>query len=556
TIGNATGTLNLVSNAFNVNTAGALSGVTGYAQASGNFLQSGAGTFGTGSGGVSLNGSTTVTAGNFGITSGQFTQSFTSATNGVNAHSITVQNNNSSSTSAAIQGVDLTPNNATAGAGAAINTENLLNFEAGTYLAGNGNVTNAINFVGTNTTYTNYIKSPNFTLSSSGNITGAGTYNSATISGGTLSSSAVNSLGVTATAIAASANLGIDTGASGTLNLGTVNAATLNLGGSSSSAQAINIGASTTVNNAITIGSTFAGSNVLKLQSALSSLILNNTGSVGTQVNLASGKTFVLQNSSTSLNSLSADASGNLTLGMSNSASGVTGSLVFANSGNNNTVTLTTLSGTAGYSLSLPTSGPAVSQCLVTDPTTASKLTFGACNNAHPRQIILTAEYAGAVLDSASDSTCSSANIGTMTSGYSGDSSPRQNYYSWTTGQGTPECYDVVVQVPVPTDWGSWTGNPSIMAYNTAGSSSAVAVEIINSAGSNDTNYSGYQNTTGSISSSALTAAPFSALGGTGYTASTTSTTYYMTLKIRMYVSSSSATTQIGNISIPYNSTF
>ncbi|HEY4964701.1 MAG TPA: hypothetical protein VIH90_08495, partial [Candidatus Saccharimonadales bacterium] len=47
-----------------VNTAGALSGVTGYAQASGNFLQSGAGTFGTGSGAVSLNGATTVTGSN------------------------------------------------------------------------------------------------------------------------------------------------------------------------------------------------------------------------------------------------------------------------------------------------------------------------------------------------------------------------------------------------------------------------------------------------------------------------------------------------------------
>jgi hypothetical protein len=43
--------------------AGALSGVTGYTQSSGNFNQSGAGTFGTGTGAVSLNGNTSLSAG-------------------------------------------------------------------------------------------------------------------------------------------------------------------------------------------------------------------------------------------------------------------------------------------------------------------------------------------------------------------------------------------------------------------------------------------------------------------------------------------------------------
>jgi hypothetical protein len=63
TIGGGSGTFALDSTAFDVSTAGALSGITGYSQASGNFLQSGTGTFGTGTGAVSLNGDTTVAAG-------------------------------------------------------------------------------------------------------------------------------------------------------------------------------------------------------------------------------------------------------------------------------------------------------------------------------------------------------------------------------------------------------------------------------------------------------------------------------------------------------------
>ncbi len=59
-IGNATGTFQLDSNNIDISTAGAISGVTGFTQASGNFVQNGAGTFGTGTGAVSLNGATTI----------------------------------------------------------------------------------------------------------------------------------------------------------------------------------------------------------------------------------------------------------------------------------------------------------------------------------------------------------------------------------------------------------------------------------------------------------------------------------------------------------------
>ncbi len=63
-IGDGTGTFSLSTSNIDISSAGAISGVTGYAQASGNFAQSGAGTFSTGTGAVSLNGATSVTGTN------------------------------------------------------------------------------------------------------------------------------------------------------------------------------------------------------------------------------------------------------------------------------------------------------------------------------------------------------------------------------------------------------------------------------------------------------------------------------------------------------------
>lgn len=59
-IGNSAGTLALNSDTFNLSSAGAISGVTDYAQAGGNFAITGAGTFSTGTGAISLNGDTTI----------------------------------------------------------------------------------------------------------------------------------------------------------------------------------------------------------------------------------------------------------------------------------------------------------------------------------------------------------------------------------------------------------------------------------------------------------------------------------------------------------------
>jgi|GEM_PF-2314617 len=63
TIGNSSSNFQLDSNALDVSTAGALSGITGYSQASGNFGITGTGTFTTGTGAIALQGTVTVGTG-------------------------------------------------------------------------------------------------------------------------------------------------------------------------------------------------------------------------------------------------------------------------------------------------------------------------------------------------------------------------------------------------------------------------------------------------------------------------------------------------------------
>lgn len=60
TIGGNSNTVEVNSSNWDVSTAGAISGLTGYTQGSGNFAISGTGTFGTGTGAISLNGFTTI----------------------------------------------------------------------------------------------------------------------------------------------------------------------------------------------------------------------------------------------------------------------------------------------------------------------------------------------------------------------------------------------------------------------------------------------------------------------------------------------------------------
>lgn len=159
----------------------------------------------------------------------------------------------------------------------------------------------------------------------------------------------------------------------------------------------------------------------------------------------------------------------------------------------------------------------------------------------HVKTIMLAPEYAGAVLDAQSDSSCTSANNGTMTSAY--DSTNRMNYYNWTSSQTSAQCYDVVVQIPIPSDFASWNGVPDVEMRTNGTGTAAWAVMPYDTTGAADSSTSGTLTTTTWANEGS------SALDGT-YTAGG-----YMTIKIRMS-STSGAAVELGNITLKYNSKF
>ena len=175
----------------------------------------------------------------------------------------------------------------------------------------------------------------------------------------------------------------------------------------------------------------------------------------------------------------------------------------------------------------------------------------------HTKYISLPAEYVGAALDAASDSggaNCATNNSGIMSSGYSGDASPRQNYYQWVSGiAATSECYDVVVQVPIPADFSSWPATkPALYVSNTGSSSTAICMQIIGTSGSADANYGSYQCATGVTGTLANNTTSFPVLGST----STNTAGSYLTIKIRMTSTGTADFTKIGNLTLQYVSAY
>jgi parallel beta-helix repeat protein len=163
----------------------------------------------------------------------------------------------------------------------------------------------------------------------------------------------------------------------------------------------------------------------------------------------------------------------------------------------------------------------------------------------HSKTLRFTPEYAGAVLDAQSDSACTAASNGTMTAGY--DSTGRTNYYNWTSVQTSDQCYDVVTQVPIPTDFDTWN-SINVQAKTSNASNSAYGIAIIDSGGSFDANYGSGYAAPGTLTTSWSNVAT-SSLSGT-YTAGD-----YFTIKIRMSAKNS-ANLQLGNITLNYNSKF
>jgi hypothetical protein len=93
--------------------------------------------------------------------------------------------------------------------------------------------------------------------------------------------------------------------------------------------------------------------------------------------------------------------------------------------------------------------------------------------------IQLMPEYANAVLDAGSGG----SNTGSMTSKL--DLSTRRNYYKWTTTQATPQSYDVVVQVPIPSDFSAWANTTPITidTYTSNITTGTITIQAIDTAG-------------------------------------------------------------------------
>jgi parallel beta-helix repeat protein len=178
------------------------------------------------------------------------------------------------------------------------------------------------------------------------------------------------------------------------------------------------------------------------------------------------------------------------------------------------------------------------------------RVVFGSgVTSVHSKYITLTPEYTGAVLDAAGDASCSGANNGTMTSGFDSGGT-KQNYYQWVSGAAATNCYDVVVSVPIPADFLSWGAGPTIYGANSASLANSICLQILNTTGAADSAYASYSCQTPGSSIAALTtfATPTSS-----YSAGSSNT---ITLKIRMTSNTTTSLTKLGNISIPYTSSY
>ncbi|MGH7142282.1 MAG: hypothetical protein ACREF5_02315 [Candidatus Saccharimonadales bacterium] len=266
----------------------------------------------------------------------------------------------------------------------------------------------------------------------------------------------------------------------------------------------------------------------------------------------SSGTAFVQNNSTTAFQVQ--NAAGNQTFGVNTSASQVlfgqastvNASLVAYNSTNSNTVTIQSGVTSGSYSLTLPTGVATTGQCLEAGTVSGSTvpLTWGSCGGSggHSKEIVLTPEYAGAVLDNGG----AGNDVGTMTSGF--DSTQRESYYQWTTTQATNQVYDVVVQLPVPSDFSSWASTtPITVDVKTSNTTNGtVTAKLIDTTGT----------TEGSWNTCSLTPGTTSWTTVTGCTvAGTYAANGVITLRLILQAPTS-GTTEIGNIKLSYNSAY
>lgn len=171
----------------------------------------------------------------------------------------------------------------------------------------------------------------------------------------------------------------------------------------------------------------------------------------------------------------------------------------------------------------------------------------------HAKKIMLTAEYAGAVLDAASDTggavNCNLNYNGTMTSGFdtglTGIANKTQSYYQWVSTQSSKQCYDIIVQVPIPADFSAWASSTplSISVYTSNAANGNINIQARDTAGTIESgcSYVGITPAAGSWATNSASCSISGSYSGGGF----------MTLSIRT-TSASGAIVKVGNISLNY----
>lgn len=334
-------------------------------------------------------------------------------------------------------------------------------------------------------------------------------------------------------------------------------------------------------------------------------LYISNVGSVsfmisGTPLSAGSSASFIWSNTSGGAKWQYAGADGNSILNQSSSTqtanfnisgtgvaanlqatSGIatplldTGSATTLNIGTTNATsislnkaTLVNVTSTSAFKIQ-----DASANVLLTADTSTGTITFGTATNGvvftaggglvangtarHGKKISLTPEYAGAVLDNTNDTggaNCATNSNGTLTTGYStgltGFGNTTQNYYQWLSSQASAQCYDLVVQVPIPADFSAWSSTTpiAINTYSSNTTNGTIALQAIAGNGTTESNC----NYVGTTPASAST---WTASGGSCTLAGSYSAGDTMTLRIRV-TSSNSANVRVGNISLSYKSSF
>jgi hypothetical protein len=400
------------------------------------------------------------------------------------------------------------------------------------------------------------------------------------VSGGTLSATAVNSLNVSGTAISGTGALTIDANTTNTVSIGGISTGDILLGGGSGSTGCTvtnasgNFACTGTVSGTQLISTVATGTAPLTVASTTKVTNLNADlldGLDSTAFAAATGSAGYIQNTtitqtSANLNIQSA-ATGSVTavikqlgsqtadlLQLQNSAGtgalsqfNANGDLIIGGTYSANSATaLKVQNASAGVILNVSTStgDVVIGEGANTVTINASSGITAAGTARKTKSIVLYPEFGNSVLYG--DAT---NNTGTMTSGY--DSTNRRNFYKWTTSQVTNQDYDVVLQVPLPADFGAWNAtNPvSVDTYTTNTTNGTLSIGILGTNGGATGCTVGTTMVTPSTTSTWETKTPSCTSSGT-YTAGG-----YITVSIRMQ-SGTSGDTRLGQINLSYYSNF